>query len=228
MHLFLVRRPGADAFAHLHPQRTPHDKSAYATALPALPPGDYDLYADITHESGLTQTLTNTVQIPAVSEDVKFAATMADADDSVDTDAPQKPGDRTLPDGFMLKPVIASPIRANEETTLRFDLTNPDGTPAPLEPFLGMYGHLLIQHEDGSVFTHLHPLGSISMEAQRRYAEREHAGYLASQPLDLLCAPPSRTLSFPYAFPKPGNYRLWLQTKLQGRVRTAAYEINVE
>ncbi len=91
-----------------------------------------------------------------------------------------------------------------------------------------MYGHLMIQNADGSVFTHLHPLGSISMVAQRRFAEREHTTYLANQPLDLLCAPPSRTLAFPYAFPKPGRYRLWLQVKLDGKVRTTGFSVTVD
>jgi hypothetical protein len=66
------------------------------------------------------------------------------------------------------------------------------------------------------------------MVAQRRFAEREHASYLANQPLDLLCAPPSRTLAFPYAFPKPGLYRLWLQVRLEGKVQTTAYSVTVD
>jgi hypothetical protein len=143
------------------------------------------------------------------------------------TDAPQSPSRLNLPGGFALSPAFAPPFRASREVTLAFNLTTETGTPAPLEPYLGMYGHLIIQHADGTVFTHLHPLGSISMASQRRFAEREHAGYLANQSLDLLCSPASTTLSFPYAFPKPGQYRLWLQTKLKGQIRTVAYELAV-
>ena len=54
IHLFLIRSPAGDAFAHLHPVRDAnHTGNAFTTRLPALPAGDYDLYADITHESGL-------------------------------------------------------------------------------------------------------------------------------------------------------------------------------
>ena len=34
--------------------------------------------------------------------------------------------------------------------------------------------------------------------------------------------------SFPFAFPKPGRYRMWVQVKKGGRVHTADYEVNVK
>jgi hypothetical protein len=229
MHLFLIRKPEGDAFAHLHPLReTEQDGKTFATRLPALPAGDYDLYADITHESGFTETLTNVLHLSGPPTTTNSAQPPTSPDDSLDFTSPQPLAATTVADGFQLTPAVSPPFRANEETTLRFDLTTAAGTPAPLEPYLGMYGHLMIQHADGTVFAHLHPLGSISMASQKLFAEREHATYLANQPLDLLCAPASPTLAFPYAFPKPGHYRLWLQTKLQGQVHTATYGITVE
>src|SRR4051812_43650055 len=62
MHLFLIRNPAQDAFAHLHPVHL--DKHIYESTLPDLPAGKYRLYADVTHESGFTQTLTATVDLP--------------------------------------------------------------------------------------------------------------------------------------------------------------------
>jgi hypothetical protein len=227
MHLFLVRKPEGDAFAHLHPLRDLRNgESAFTTRLADLPSGDYDLYADITHESGLTETLTNVIHFPEprLKESRPFASTN-------DTFALQKPaslGSSEWAGGFRVTPNFSSPVKANQEITLSFTVAGPDGKPASLQPYLGMYGHLIVQHRSGTIFTHLHPLGSISMASQRRFAEREQASYLANQSLDLLCSPAERELSFPYAFPKTGTYRLWLQTRIQGEIRTAAFEVVVE
>jgi hypothetical protein len=226
MHLFLIREPDGSAFAHLHPLRDARAKTnVFIQQLPALPAGDYALYADITHESGLTQTLTNRLHLPAPAA---TAVAFSDPDDSVDLAAPASVSRITFSDGCRLDPACPAAFRVNEETTLQFNLTTSDGAAAPLEEYLGMYGHLLIQDADGGVFNHLHPLGTISMVSQRLFAEREKAGYLANKPLEQFCSPAEPVLSFPYAFPKAGRYRLWLQTKVGGQIRTAAYAVSVE
>jgi len=61
MHLFLIRQPGLDAFAHLHPLR--RDEETFAVELPALPAGDYQLYGELTYENGLNQTLVAQVSL---------------------------------------------------------------------------------------------------------------------------------------------------------------------
>jgi hypothetical protein len=34
-------------------------------------------------------------------------------------------------------------------------------------------------------------------------------------------------LSFPYAFQSPGRYRVWVQLRIRGSVRTAAWDVSV-
>jgi hypothetical protein len=200
----------------------------FTANLPPLPAGNYKLYADIMHESGLTQTLTNTLGIPREAVSSQELENLADADDSVSLSPPVELSSITLPGGFRLTPAFSATLRANQETNLVFQMTTADGAPAPLEPYLGMYGHLIIENSDDTVFNHIHPLGSVSMEAQRLFAEREKSGFLANKPLEQFCTAAMPELSFPYAFPKAGVYRLWLQTKVGGKILTAAYFVTVK
>ena len=91
--------------------------------------------------------------------------------------------------------------------------------------------------EDGAVFAHLHPIGTISMASQMALMMRTPADSLpgslgrrlstmhemggAGMPL-AMDAPGS--FSIPYGFPSPGRYRLWVQVKLHGEVQTAVFD----
>ena len=109
---------------------------------------------------------------------------------------------------------------------LRFDALGPDGAPAPIEPYMGMWSHAAVRASDGSVFTHLHPSGTISMTAQELFARRERGEDLR-KPIDVVCGRPERELVFPYMFPKAGKYRMWVQVKSGGEVVTAAFDVSV-
>ena len=39
--------------------------------------------------------------------------------------------------------------------------------------------------------------------------------------------PAGGTVSFPYAFPKPGRYRLWVQVKRDHRILTGVFDAEV-
>src|SRR5258706_4739704 len=65
MHFFLMHEPDFNAFPHLH--RVRRDRRTLENVLPPLPPGAYQLYAEITHENGLSQTLISKVLLPAPS-----------------------------------------------------------------------------------------------------------------------------------------------------------------
>src|SRR6185436_7997321 len=72
----------------------------------------------------------------------------------------------------------ASELIENRETLLRFAVFKADNEPAPLQPYMGMSGHCVIRRTDGTVFTHLRPLGTISMAAQQALMQREGAANL--------------------------------------------------
>ena len=56
MHLFVVS-PKLDRLWHLHPQREPRPARS-SRRLPALPGGRYELFADVVHRTGVSETVT--------------------------------------------------------------------------------------------------------------------------------------------------------------------------
>ncbi|HEU0015347.1 MAG TPA: hypothetical protein VFQ45_16785 [Longimicrobium sp.] len=232
MHMFLVREPALDVFAHLHPVKA--DSFTFRTGLPALPPGRYRVYGDVVHESGFTRTLVDTVQVPA-----GHAGGGLDPDDSWHAGAASVSGEAALADGGRMRwEMSGDRPHAGRETTLRFRVTAPDGRPAVLEPYMGMMAHAVVTRADGTVFVHLHPMGTVSLASQQLFDQRArgdtardasgrlvlraggnaHAAHAAEEP---------GVVSFPYEFPKAGRYRVWVQVRRAGRVQTAAFDLDV-
>jgi hypothetical protein len=242
MHLFLVRDSTLDAFAHVHPLTV--DSATFETHLPPLPPGRYRLYADIVHESGFAETLTGSVAVTATGESWR----PSDPDDA--WLATLGKGERgrgkgetvRLEDGSTMTWDVWGPVTVEREAPLSFAVRAPDGTPAALEPYMGMAAHLMLTREDGAVFVHLHPSGTASLASQEAFLLRQPGdttrGALGTRltareratphamPTTLTLAP-AGVVSFPYAFPQTGRYRLWVQVKRLGRILTGSFVADV-
>lgn len=224
VHLFVLSTDGRSAFAHLHPST--QDSVHFESTFPPLPSGTYNVFADVVHASGLTETMTTTL---VVSSDTLALGDdgVADPDDSWGLGRPgDVPTRAVLGDGTTLTWLRGNaPLVENTEAGLRFAVAPPDGDTASLEPYLGMVGHAVVVRDDARVFIHLHPLGTISVAAQAQLAgatadaSTDHAGHAPSIQRD--------TLYFPYAFPQAGNYTVWVQVKRGGRVLTGSFPINV-
>jgi hypothetical protein len=184
------------------------------------------------------------------------ASALADPDDSWRQAAPLQKSSGTsfrkqdcvdnAGSGCVAELLSHAPFIAGRETALRFSVYDHAGKPLPLSPYLGMAGHLVLRREDGSVFTHLHPGGSFSMAAQQLFEMRADgraplkAAHATNDPIcrlptseELAAAwrngqgTPDGIMSFPYAFPQPGRYRLWLQFRTDGEVKTAVFDVEV-
>ena len=183
MHMFIMRIPAMDAFAHLHPQRI--DSTTYTSILPSLPKGKYLIFSDIVYLSGYTETIKDTFML---DNDIADHNRKLDKDDAYAFALPANLVDAAPPKGeeenFFVcgKPGTGVKLRdgssmvwegqkdenmyAGKVYNLQFAVYAPDGKPAELDAYLGMGGHAAVIRNDGNVYIHMHPAGTVNMAAQ--------------------------------------------------------------
>lgn len=243
MHLFLVKESSMSAFAHLHPKREP--PGVFVSAIPPLPAGRYFVFGNIVLETGAEFTAATMIDVPTAKMD-----TLSDPDDSWIDDAfgvPAVAGARArLDNSLVLQWDTPDSLVAGRDVTLRFSVRNPRGAIMPIEPYMGMAAHAVVVRDDASVFVHLHPMGTMSAASLQAFDLRDRgdtaptgrlkvpavaamSSHTMATPAPGTTVAPemSGTFSFPYAFPKAGRYRMWVQVKRAGRVMTADYEVMV-
>jgi hypothetical protein len=229
MHLFVIRRGDREAFGHLHPVSA--DSARFVAPLGELPAGRYDVYADVVHETGFPQTMVALVDVPERA--AGDSGGLGDPDDALFIGAPT--GDRyRLPDGGIVAWVgRPDTLRADQPAGLEFEVTEPDGRRASLAPYLGMPAHAVVHRDDGSVYIHLHPNGTVSMIAQAALGGRRDEDSVPGTLGRRLSAGPvmnhrapafDGAFAFPYAFPQPGRYRVWVQLRRGETIVTAPFD----
>ncbi len=289
MHLYMVREPGMDVVYHLHPDLA--EEGVFRLALPSMSAGEYRLYADVVHKSGFPETPVTNIQLPAIDgrplagdDAVGHAPAVSDASAQTTTFA--------LPDGYRMAWELPSePLTAKHGYSLRFKLLTPAGAaPADMTFYMGMLGHGAFLKTDGTVFAHIHPLGTVSMAAytiaqqKNTSAPMSEAGgngeSLSGPPVSddsdddslVPAGRPRRTapgapkpatsdgamsmdhgsmagmglsgmsmggsgvstaalpneVSFPYGFPTPGRYRIFVQMKHGETIETGAFDAIVK
>ncbi|MEO1652155.1 MAG: hypothetical protein AAFU64_01315 [Bacteroidota bacterium] len=267
MHVFMMSKENADHFAHVHPYKI--DSVNYEVLLPEkLPAGDYRMFVDIVHESGLAETLVSELNIPSpvakasmLSENKEVSLDKSDVDDSYYQQRTIKNNSQVLESGTKIiwDKAKNKKFKVGQIESLTFKVEDSNGLPAVLNPYMSMLGHLAILKEDAKVFIHLHPIGTISMAAQEALANTLNEKVTICLPLDsnsvaldslrfsegLLDQNKVSTMrddilkmmeekglsnevSFPYAFPEAGKYRMWVQVRTQNGVETAGFEVEVE
>lgn len=188
MHMFLLKMGTLDVFAHLHPLRT--DSTMFEAVIPPLPPGDYYVFTDVTRLSGFSETIADTISIPQAEKQVVASwsdSLLIDRDDTYYITDPivkaqdqpimpggdivvcGSPGQKTiLPDSSFVTLELpeSGEFKSEQLYQLTFAFEDENGEPSELEPYLGMMGHAVVFKEDGSVYIHLHPVGSYSMASQ--------------------------------------------------------------
>jgi hypothetical protein len=221
MHLFLLRVPAMDCFYHLHPQQV--NDGLFAVKLPASPSGQYKIFADIVRGTGFPETMVSEVNLPDVTGE-PFSGD--DSGVSTTTFESAAPGTNVsvLPDsGRMVWEQDGAVLKSGQISWFRFRVEDPQHKPAAdLEPYMGMAGHAEFVRSDLSVFAHIHPAGSVPM-ASLMIAQKDSGLPMDHGSMHALAA----EVSFPYAFPQPGNYRLFVQIKRHGQVETGVFNAHV-
>ncbi len=225
MHLALVRSD-ASRFIHLHP--TQKEKGVFTFSFTPPGSGTYTYFGDVLRASGESDTVTGTIEVGEGASSVNIAS--GDPDDSYAVQPPLAgASDRDawdVGDGFRIRwlnrPEGAVPLLRLVEP--RFRLERADGTPVgAVDGYMGMAGHLMALRADHRVFAHVHPMGTTSAPmalAMLRGEIPDHAAMGHAMSFD-------PEVAFPYAFPQRGLYRIWVQMKHEGKVRTGVFDAEV-
>lgn len=236
MHFFVVS-PALDRFWHLHPALD--GDATFGQTLPTIPAGKYEFFADVVHESGIAETATGRLEVPV------FRGMPPMGDDSAWSaeDTPIAAGNvaRLRDGGRMIWVRDRSPLHHRDLTVFTFRIEDAGGEPATdLELYMGMPGHAVFIRRDRAVFAHVHPQGSAPM-ATMEIGQRSlgasgstEAGasglrdthVMPSMAGSVSTLPP--TVSFPFGFPQPGEYRIFVQIKRHGNVETGVFDASVD
>ncbi|MBV9267850.1 MAG: hypothetical protein JO061_16905 [Acidobacteriaceae bacterium] len=177
MHLFLVSE-NLEFFAHVHPEPRADGSFQLTTELPLS--GMYRMLADYYPSGSLPQLSVDTLYVKGPSHPAHLTPSLE----------PCKSANLTA--SIRMEP--GQPL-AGLETRLLFTLDPAVG----LEPYLGVWGHMLAASEDLIDLLHIHP-------------------FIANGGPDM---------QFNVIFPRPGLYRVWTQFQRQGQVNTTVFTVPV-
>jgi hypothetical protein len=204
-----------------------------------MPAGQYQVFADVVDKTGYPWTLVGKIQLPQINgqapagDDSGWSGAGLPYPGS-DTDTAQ------LADGArMIWERTDVPLKTNVPRSFKFRVEEKDGSPARnLEPYMGMAAHAEVVASDLSVFAHIHPAGSVSMAALELAQAGLKGGARSEMSMPMPMSPQSSTaktsgplpaeFSFPFGFPHPGEYRIFVQVKRGGQVETAAFDAHVQ
>jgi hypothetical protein len=240
MHLFLISTDGMNSMWHLHPERI--KGGAFAEDLPPMPAGHYQIFADIVDRRGFPWTLVGEIDLPQINgkplagDDSSWAGSaLTSASANVNSTIAQ-----ASDGGKIIWQRPTGPLKSGVAMQFKFIAQDKNGNPVTdMEPYMGMAGHAEFVRSDMSVFAHVHPAGSVSMAALD-LAQQGLPGTSTSMEMQGMpmqgtnMDAPSKSgplppeVSFPYGFPKPGDYRIFVQVKRAGQIQTAAFDAHVE
>ena len=149
-------------------------------------------------------------------------------------------------------------LRAKQLNVFEFRLLDSKGqAPRDMHLYMGMLGHAAFVKTDFTTFAHIHPDGSVNMSAymmaqqetlessldsKERSNTKIHfmddmtgmhaASEMNMDKSDRKASQVSNVLpnkvSFPYGFPQPGHYRMFVQVRKGQTIETGAFDASVQ
>lgn len=176
-HLFLISED-LEYFGHEHPALGANSIFRLKTTLPK--PGAYRLLCDFYPEGGTPQMIPKTLLTPGPSQRPNLSPDLG----------PKRGGNLEVE----LSTEPPQPI-AGKKTLLFFRLKPAEG----LQPYLGVWGHMLAASDDLIDLLHEHPA----------------------------IADGGPQVQFNVIFPREAMYRIWVQFQRQGKVNTVSFTVPV-
>ena len=109
-------------------------------------------------------------------------------------------------------------LRAVQANFLTLDVTRPDGTPATFTPWFGALAHAIFFREGTLDYFHTHVCSAATSGCTSVFGGSRVVGRQTKPGV----------LRVGVLLPRPGTWRLFLQTRVDGRVLTAPFTLNVK
>jgi hypothetical protein len=138
---FLVAKDDLSVFEHLHPE---YKNNYWEVSAKNLNKGSYNLYTDITLNSGVAKTIMNSV-------DIEGKTTIKNIP-KISINSSAKIGDYQAE-------IVEKDIETGSSHPLTFKITKLGSGISNIDPYLGAYGHVVIIDQiDPMNFVHAHPV----------------------------------------------------------------------
>ena len=225
-HIYIFDKEKSKYMAHIHPMLV--DDYEFESCLPPMVAGEYLVYADITHEDGYSHSISSTFYIDSPINNKSYNSGLCDKDNSY---ASLREDDKSFTINWDNK---KDTYNTSDEINFQFKILNGNEL-VELDSYVSMGSHAVILDLEKEFYMHLHPLGSISMSAQKKFMGDESDsficdfGVIEDQYGNYKVLDGMGEVSFPSLNLKPGSYYFYIQVKIKStqKILTKQFNFNV-
>lgn len=211
-HIYIFDKEKSKYMAHLHPMLV--DDYEFESCLPPMDAGEYLLYADVIHEDGYSHSISSNFHINSSIDNKNYNSGLCDKDNSY---AKLEETNNNFTIKWSNK---KDTYNTNDDINFQFKILNGSEL-VELDTYVSMGSHAVILNAEEEFYMHLHPLGSISMSAQKKFMGDESDSFICDfgviedeygnyKVLDGM-----GQISFPSLNLKPGSYLFYIQVKIK-------------